>query len=74
MILIFFEALDVALDDPKMRALVVSVCRKLWDAFSNDPVYDAKVDTDVKTLATPGLSDEERQKIVQDIASAHPKS
>lgn len=73
MILVFFEALDAALEDPKMRALVVSVCRKLWDAFNNDPLYDAKIETDEKTLSAPDLTVEERQNVLKDITSSHPK-
>lgn len=73
MILMFFEALDAALEDPKMRALVVSVTRKLWDAFNNDPVYDSKLAVDEQTLATAGLTDQERQSVLQDIAASHPK-
>lgn len=74
MILIFFEALDQALEDPKMRALVVSVSRKLWDAFTTDPVYNSKLETDEKTLATPDLSDAERQTVLKDIDGNGPQT
>lgn len=74
MILTLLEALDLALDDPKMRALIKSVARKFWDCITDDPVYDAKLQTDEKTLVTPDLTDEQRQDILKDINGNGPKT
>jgi hypothetical protein len=74
MILIFFEALDAALEDPKMRALVVSVTRKLWDAFNNDPAYESNLEVQEKTLSAADSTVKEKQDALQAIADSHPKT
>ena len=63
----FLAALDKVADDPNVRALIRSIARKCWDAMTNDPVRDAKIDVDVSALAAPDLTVEGRQAIVKDL-------
>lgn len=72
LIAIVFKLLDGALDNAETRKLIVSVCRKLWDAFTNDPKYDAQLEVNERTLATPDLTTEERQNVLKDISNSHP--
>lgn len=57
-----------------MRALIVSVGRKLWDAFNNDPVYDSVLSVQEKTLSDADLTLKDREDALRTIANAHPKS
>jgi hypothetical protein len=69
---LFLQALDKTVDDPNVRQLIRSIGRKCWDSFTTDPVYNAKVEVLDDTLGTADLSMEERQKLVDQINTAHP--
>jgi hypothetical protein len=71
---LFLKALDKAVDDPNVAVLLRSIGRKCLDAFTTDPVYNAKVEVLDGSLATPELSDDERAKLVDQINNAHPFS
>jgi hypothetical protein len=69
---LFLKALDKAVDDPNVAVLLRSIGRKCLDAFTTDPVYNAKVEVLDKTLADPNLTDKEIQDDLKAIAAAHP--
>lgn len=71
---LFLKALDKTCDDPNVRQLLCSIGRKTWDAFTTDPVYNAKVEVLDSSLSAPDLSDDERAKIVDQVNNAHPFS
>jgi hypothetical protein len=57
-----------------VAVLLRSIGRKCFDAFTTDPVFNAKIKVSDNALGTPDLSDDERAKIVDEVNHSHPFS
>jgi hypothetical protein len=69
----FLKALDMALDDPTLRALVRSVAHKIWDSVTEDPDFNSKLEVLNKSLGDPNVTQKERKNVLQQINELHPK-